>query len=158
MSDAQSFLRHAVATVAYRAGKSLRNVPDGFPDFSAFGGTRTPRQIVAHVNDLFDWALHLADGQQVWNSSAPLEWDAEVARFFDVVSRFDARLASSAPLGSPPERVFQGPVADALTHVGQLAMLRRMAGGPMRGENYFGAGVQAGRVGRDQAAPVFEFD
>jgi len=74
------------------------------------------------------------------------------------VSRFDARLASDAPLGSPPERLFQGPVADALTHVGQLAMLRRMAGGPMRGENYFGAGIQAGRVGSDQAAPVFEFD
>ena len=75
-----------------------------------------------------------------------------------MVSRFDARLASSAPLGSPAERLFQGPVADALTHVGQLAMLRRMSGGPMRSENYFGAGIQTGRVGRDQAAPVFEFD
>ena len=158
MSDAQSFLRHAVATVAYRAGKSLRDVPDGFPDFSAFAGTRTPREIVAHVGNLFDWALHLADGQQVWNTSAPLAWDAEVARFFDVLSRFDARLASSEPLGSPAQQLFQGPVADALTHVGQLAMLRRMAGAPMRSENYFGAGIQAGRVGRDQAAPVFEFD
>ena len=158
MSDTQSFLRHAVATVAYRAGKSLRDVPDGFPDFSAFAGTRTPREIVAHVSDLFDWALHLADGQQVWNTSAPLAWDAEVARFFDVLSRFDARLASSEPLGSPAQQLFQGPVADALTHVGQLAMVRRMAGAPMRSENYFGAGIQAGRVGRDQAAPVFEFD
>jgi hypothetical protein len=158
MTDAQSLLRHAVATIAYRGGKTLRDVPDGFADFAAFSGTRTPRQLVAHIGDLFDWALHLADGQQVWHSSAPLEWNAEVGRFFDVLTRFDARLASSTPVGSPAEQLLQGPVADALTHIGQLAMLRRMAGGPMRSENYFGAGIQAGRVGPDQPAPVFEFD
>ena len=158
MADALSLLRHAVATIAYRGGKCLRNVPDTFADFAGPAGVRTPVQLLAHIGDLFDWTLHLADGRQDWHPSSPLQWDLEVARFFDALARFDARLASDAPLGSSAEQLLQGPVADALTHIGQLAMLRRMAGGPVRGENYFRAGVQVGRVGPDQAPPVFEFD
>jgi hypothetical protein len=158
MSDAQSLLRHAVATVAYRGGKALRHAPDGFADFAVAPGSRTPRQILAHINDLFDWALHLANGKQVWNMSTPGDWGAETARFFDILGRFDARLRAPEPLGNAAERLFQGPVADALTHIGQLAMLRRLVGAPLRGEDYFGAGIQAGRVGSDQPAPTFEFD
>src|SRR5258705_10625675 len=110
MSDAQALLRHAVATVAYRGGKVLRDTPDDFGDFVAAQGARTPRQILAHVNDLFDWALQLADGQHVWRGSLPLGWRAETARFFDGLGRFDARLASSEPLGRPSEQLFQGPL------------------------------------------------
>ena len=152
------WLRHAVATVAYRGGKAVRGAPASFAGFLAAPGTRTPVQILAHVNDLFDWALHLADGAHVWKDSAPLAWEEEVARFHAGLARFDARLASDAPLGCPAEKLFQGPVADALTHVGQIAMLRRMAGAPMKGENYFKAQIEAGRVGADQASPRVEFD
>jgi hypothetical protein len=110
------------------------------------------------MGDLFDWALSIAQGQQVWNDSTPLPWDREVARFHAALGRLDAFLASGAPLACKPEQLFQGPIADALTHVGQLAMLRRMAGAPMRGENYFKADVEAGRTGADQAAPRREFE
>jgi hypothetical protein len=120
--------------------------------------SRTPAQIVAHLGDLFDWALSIARNQQVWNESTPLAWPSEVERFFAALTRFDEYLASDQPLGSPPERLFQGPVADALTHIGQLAMLRRLAGGPIRGENYHKADIQIGRVGADQVAPRREFD
>ena len=146
-------LRHAVATVAYRAGKALRGAP---PEFASYG-ERTPGQIVAHMCDLFDWALTLADGRQAWNNSPVGEWEADVARFFASLEAFDRRLASGAPLADTPERLFQGPVADALTHVGQLAMLRRMAGCKIAGENYHVAKIEAGRVGFAQASAVREF-
>jgi len=68
-----------------------------------------------------------------------------------------AHLASDKPLHAPVEKLFQGPVADALTHVGQIAVLRRLAGSPVKGENYFVADIAAGRVGADQAAPKREF-
>ncbi len=151
-------LRHTVATLAYRGGKAIRGAPPEFAGFRAAPGTRTPIEILAHIGDLLDWALKLADGKYEWHSSAPLPWDREVARFFAALKALDERLAASEPLGSSAESLFQGPVADALTHVGQIAMLRRMAGSPVRGENYFRANILVGRVGPEQAPPGFEFD
>ena len=153
-----ALLRHAVATVAYRGGKSLRGAPASFARFSAGGKARTPEQILAHLGDLFDWALSLVKGEETWNDSVPLPWEEEVARFHAALERFDASLTSGQPLRVSPEKLFQGPLADALTHVGQIAILRRLAGSPVRGENYFRAEIEAGRVGRDQAAPRREFD
>jgi hypothetical protein len=150
-------LRHAVATVAYRGGKVVRDAPAGFPDFRAGDTTRTPLQILSHIGDLFDWASALARGEKTWNEAKPESWDREVARFFETIKRFDDILASPEPLGCEGERLFQGPIADALTHVGQLALLRRLAGGAVRGENYFRADVVAGRVGREQTPPKREF-
>jgi hypothetical protein len=147
-------LRHTVATLAYRGGKALRDAP---PEFAIYDSGRTPGQILAHICDLLDWALQLADGKQVWRNSAPQSWDADVARFFAALEAFDRRLASPEPLGADPERLFQGPIADALTHVGQIAMLRRMAGCPISGENYFVAKIETGRVGAVQSPPVREF-
>ena len=155
MSD---LLRHTVATLAYRGGKAVRGAPASFAEFRATGGIRTPGQILAHVNDLFDWALHLADGKHVWKDSTPLPWEDEVARFHAGLERFDARLASGAPLACAEEKLFQGPIADALTHVGQIAILRRMAGAPVRGENYYKADIASGRVGAGQSPPRMEFD
>lgn len=163
MSDPQrELLRHTLATLAYRAGKTLRGVPDGFAAFrphAPMGDTlRTPSQILAHVGDLLDWAHWIADGEHRWRASDPLPWDEEVGRFFAALERLDVRLASAAPLGFPAGKLFQGPIADALTHVGQLAILRRLAGAPVRGENYFRAEIEVGRVGAEQARPVREFD
>ena len=156
--SARALLRHTVATLAYRGGKALRGAPEGFAEFRAGGTTRTPGQILAHVGDLLDWALALARGERVWKDSPPLSWEAGSRRFFEGLERFEALLASDEPLRSAPEKLFQGPVADALAHVGQIALLRRLAGGPVRGENYFKADIEAGRVGEDQAAPRMEFE
>jgi hypothetical protein len=159
MTDAKrELLRHTVATLAYRGGKTLRNAPDGFAAFCVSAKTRTPGQILAHVGDLLDWALWLAKGKHEWHDSEPLPWDKEVERFFAALSAFDSYLASDGPLGVPTEKLFQGPVADALTHVGQIAMLRRLAGSPVKGENYLRAEISAGRVSAEQAKAVREFD
>ena len=151
-------LRHTVATLAYRGGKALRGAPPDIADYRAAAGTRSIGEILAHIGDLLDWALCLANGEHRWRDSPPAPWDAGVARFFAGLDAFDRRLASDAPLGFPAEKLFQGPIADALTHVGQIAMLRRMAGHPIRGENYFRADIAAGRVGSEQTAPRREFD
>ena len=151
-------LRHTVATLAYRGGKTLRGAPEGFGAFEAREGTRTPLEILSHVCDLLYWALWMARGEYRWPEETTRPWDEEVARFFEGLRALDERLASAEPLGNTPEKIFQGPIADALTHVGQIGMLRRMAGAPVRGENYFLAEIVAGRVGREQAEPRKEFD
>ncbi len=156
--QAIQLLRHAVATLAYRAGKTIHDAPPGFANFRAAPGARTPGEILAHLGDLFEWGLSIARGHQKWHSSQPLEWDKEVKRFFAALKSFDDYLSSGAALGVSAEKLFQAPIADALAHTGQLALLRRLAGAPIRGEDFFQAEIVAGRVGADQAAPAFKFD
>jgi hypothetical protein len=153
----RELLRHALASLAYRAGKAVRDVPAGFADFHAGEGVRTPGQILAHIGDVFDWALSLAKGKQVWRDSKQLPWEKEVERLFAALKSFDDFLASNSAVDAPLEKQFQGPVADALTHVGQLAMLRRLARAPMKSENYYAAEIVPGRVGAEQASPKREF-
>jgi len=153
----RDFLRHTVATLAYRGGKVVRDAPPGFESLRVVESTRTPGEILAHIGDLLDWGLSMASGQPSWTDSAPLPWEREVDRFFAGLAAFEKYLASEEPLHNPAEKLFQGPIADALTHVGQLALLRRIHGAPVKGENYFKAEIAAGRVGRDQAKPKREF-
>lgn len=152
------FLRYALATLAYRAAKVLRGAPDNLADFKAGDSTRTPLQILAHISDLLDWALAKADGKETWRSSTPLPWTDEVSRFFTALDALDRRLRQDLSPGAAATTLFQGPIADALTHVGQIAMLRRLAGSPVRGEDYSRAHIEPGRVGPDQITPAFEFD
>jgi hypothetical protein len=157
MDDKRALLRHAVATVAYRGGKAVRDAPENFASYSPDGSPRTALSILAHIGDLYDWALSQARGAEVWNNATPLGWDREVDRFFATLKRFDDFLASDAALAIAPEQMFQGAIADSLTHVGQLAMLRRLSGARMKSENYSRANIVAGKVGREQTPPGREF-
>lgn len=157
MDGKTEMLRHSLATLAYRAAKTLRDAPPEFAAYRADATSRTPVEILAHMGDLLDWALSLAKGMQKWHDSAPLPWQREVLRFFTAMQAFDDRVASGEPLAELPEKLFQGPLADALTHTGQLAMLRRMAGCAMSGENYHVAEIVTGRIGLAQTAPRKEF-
>ncbi len=153
----REMLRHTLATLAYRGGKAVRGVPADFADFRVAEGARTPVQTLSHIGDLLDWALSIAQGKQRWQDAAPLPWDEEVRRFHGGMQALDDFLSSTEPLAVSAERLFQGPIADALTHVGQIALLRRVAGSPVKGENYFKAEIVAGRVGPQQATPKREF-
>jgi len=154
----RELLRHAVATLAYRGAKAIRNAPPELADFRVAEGTRSPLQILAHLGDLLEWAVSLVEGNQKWNVATPGSWDGESSRFFSALARLDEYLATDRPLGCKPEKLLQGPVADALTHVGQVMMLRRLASAPVRSENYAIADIVLGRVTAEQAAPRFEFD
>lgn len=155
MNSDRELLRHTLATLAYRAARALEDAPANFASFDGAG--RQPGQILAHMGDLFDWALSMAEGKPRWQNSQPLAWAEEQHRFFASLKAFDAYLISGERLRAPIERLFQGPVADALTHVGQLAMLRRLASCPIRGENYYVAEISVGRVGADLPLPVKPF-
>jgi len=155
MESSRDSLRHVLATLAYRATRALENAPESFATFD--GGGRQPVQILSHMGDLFDWALSMAEGKPLWHNSQLLDWTAGKRRFYVSLGAFDAYLASSAPVNAPMERLLQGPLADALTHVGQLAMLRRMAGSPTKGENFYVAEIAVGQVDAVQPAPVKTF-
>jgi len=142
-------LRHMVATVAYRGGVAVANAPDTFATFRAYETTRTPGETLAHIGDLLEGSLHLLQGEMVFLTSTPVPWQDEIRRFFSAVKNLDAYLATEAPLACPVEKLVQGPIGDALTHVGQIVMLRRMAGSPIPPEPYFTAEVVAGEVNQD---------
>jgi hypothetical protein len=154
----RAMLRHCVATLAYRGGKAIRGVDDTFSAFRASPTSRTPGEILAHLGDLLDWGLSIAQGKQAWKDAPVRTWAEDSARFHAGLAALDAQIAGCGALGCEPERLFQGAIADALTHVGQLNFLRGMAGVPVRGENYYVADIVAGRVGAEQPAPRREFD
>ena len=154
----RELLRHTLATLAYRGRKAVSGVDPGFGLFRAGESIRPPVAILAHVGDLLDWAASHVRGAERWRESEPGPWEAEVERFFVGLATLDRLLLESPALACSEERLFQGPIADALTHVGQIALLRRAAAAPVRGENYFRAEIHSGRVGREQAAPVRELD
>lgn len=156
--EKRELLRHTLATVAYRGRKALVGAPDGFAELRINESSRTPGEILAHICDLYDWANWLVKGEHVYNQSHPGEWEADIARFFAALNTLDAYLASEEPLGRSPELLFQAPIADSLTHIGQIALLRRIAGAPVRGESYLRADITVGRVGPDQPPPNWEFD
>jgi hypothetical protein len=150
-------LRHALATLAYRLGKVLRGTSAGFRDFQAGPTVRTPGQILAHIGDLMDWALSQVEGRKQWRDSEPRNWEQEIARFFAALEALDQRIADQGLGAASAEKLFQSAIADALTHTGQLALLRRMAGIPVRPENYAAADIAQGRVGPEQSPPRAEF-
>jgi hypothetical protein len=157
MTD-RSMLRHLVATLAYRASKSMRGANADFAVYRMSPTSRTPVEIVAHMGDLFDWALTMAQNRTAWADSPPQPWDLEVARFFAALTTFDQFLATDAPIDEATlQKLAQGPVADALTHTGQLTMLRRAAGSPIKGESYARADIAIGQTGMEQPAPRVEF-
>jgi hypothetical protein len=158
MNDSRTLLRHTLATVAYRGAKAIRGADTSFASYGASETDRTPVKILAHIGDLMEWGLALAEGRAEWHDSPPLPWEKECERFFASVRKFDDYLASEQASHAPPEKLFQGPIADALTHIGQIAMLRRMAGVRMKSENYFMAEIAMGRVGPGQAPPRKEFE
>jgi hypothetical protein len=129
-----------------------------FPGFAHRKPREPPGQVLAHIGDLLDWALSISQGKQEWRNSQPQSWEQDSERFFAALAALDAYLCSGEQLGAPVEKLFQGPIADALTHFGKIVLLRRLANAPVRGENYFRAEIVAGRVGPDQPAPRREFE
>ena len=158
MDPVRAFLRHTLATIAYRAAKVERDAPPEFAGFQLGKGARTPIEILAHMSGLFDWALTMARGKSEWVQSKPGSWRKEVQRFHASLLELDRYLASDAPLGASAEELFQGPISDALTHIGQLAIMRRQDLSPVRSEVFAKADIAAGRVGADQPRSPFEFD
>ncbi len=154
----RQFFRHTLATLSYRGGKAIRNAPDKFGSYKVGSKTRTPIEILAHIGDLLDWALSIAEGKETWKDGELKTWDEQCDRFFKALKKLDDFVASGIEIKASLEKLFQGPIADALTHVGQINLLRRLAESPVRGENYFRAEIETGSVGPEQSDKRIEFD
>jgi hypothetical protein len=155
--EAREFLRHTIATLAYRCSKTLRDAPEDFPLFKTDQTVNTPVFLLSHIADLLEWALTMTRGTPKYPAAEIGDWHLEKQRFYAALKALDHFLASEVEIEASLEKIFQGPIADALTHTGQLALLRRMAGSPIKGENYFVADITTGLVGEVQPVPKLEF-
>ena len=155
MDDKRAMLRHFLAALAYRTQKALRDAPAEFADFEAGARTRTPKELVRHMTSVLGYARTYLVGGSYWPEPLP-DLAAEVDRFHEMLADVAGHLERGTPLrdGVTPERLLQGPFADAMTHVGQLAMLRRLAGWPVPPENFIAADVDGARLGPDQPLPA----
>ena len=154
MDEKRALLRHFLAALAYRTQKALRGAPRSFGSFEAGHQVRTPAELVRHMTSVLGYAGTFFVGGSYRPVALP-DLDAEVARFHVMLERLEDHLEAGTPLsGTTPEQLLQGPLADAMTHVGQLGMLRRLAGSPVAPENFIVAAIDPANLGPDQPDPV----
>ncbi|MEP7076593.1 MAG: hypothetical protein ABI878_12370 [Acidobacteriota bacterium] len=155
MNDKYSMLRHFLAALAYRIQKALRGSPDGFGDFSAGNRTRTPSELIRHITSVLGYSRTFFVGGCYRPEPLPT-LEQEVSRFHDMLRDLASHIENGTELldGMTPESLLQGPFADAMTHVGQLAMLRRLRGWPVPPENFIVAKIDPSQLGPDQPDPV----
>jgi hypothetical protein len=152
MTDARSLLRHFLGAIAYRTQKALRGAPESFSEFRAGANVRTPHELIWHMTGVLGYARTLFLGG-VWRPEQMPSFGDEMQRFHDVLEDLGRLLRKETP-ELAAEALLQGPLADAMTHVGQLAMLRRLAGSPVAPENFVRAKISSANLGPDQPAPV----
>lgn len=152
MNEAGRLLRHFLAALAYRTQKALRDAPATFDDYRAAPGVRTPRELVRHMTNVLGYARTFFIGGEFKAEALPTLHD-EVTRFHAMLESLAVAIETSEPAGATAEQLLQGPLADAMTHAGQLAMLRRLAGSPVPAENFLKADVRTDNVGANQPDP-----
>ncbi|MGH7709866.1 MAG: hypothetical protein ACREOG_01200 [Gemmatimonadaceae bacterium] len=156
MDRDREILRHFLAAVAYRTQKALRGAPNGFADFAAGHKVRTPAEILRHMTSLMGFARTLFLGGSYSVKPDPLAtFQDEIVRFHEMLQSVGALLESGEPLREiSTEQLLQGPFSDVMTHVGQLALLRRLADAPVAPENFIYAHIDGARLGPEQAMPA----
>jgi hypothetical protein len=155
MNDKRSLLRHFLAALAYRTQKALRDAPIEFGDYRAAEGVRTPSELVRHMTSVLGYARTYFIGGQYRPEPLP-SLNEEIIRFHEMLEDVAGHIEAGMPLkeGITEERLLQGPFSDAMTHAGQLAMLRRLAGVPVPPENFIVAEITPERLGINQSEPV----
>ena len=154
MDETRRLLRHFLAALAYRTQKALRDAPPDFAEFRAGPKVRTPHELIRHMDSLLGYSRTLFIGGSY---RAPLlpEFGAAVAHFHETLADVGRHLELGTALGDiTPEQLLQGPFSDAMTHAGQLAILRRLAGSPVPSESFIDADISAGNLGPNQPLPV----
>jgi hypothetical protein len=147
--DSKDLLRHYLATLAFRTRHVLRDAPEGFEDFEVGLDTRSPSQILNHINAILHMT-ELACRDKKPTLPDELPWIEAIETFHSLLIKLDKTLVKSDLPDEKVYQLFQGPWCDAMTHVGQLAMLRRLYGAPLKSVNYFRAEIKAGHLGPDQ--------
>src|SRR5216117_1871639 len=155
MDRDRALLRHFLGAIAYRTQKALRDAPAHYPAFSAGNRVRTPVELIRHMTSLMGYVRTLFQGGSYPVKPEPLpSFTAEVERFHEMVEAVGTLLASNAKCSISTEQLLQGPFADTMTHVGQLAMLRRLADAPVAPENFIYPDIRDDRLHADQPPPA----
>lgn len=154
MTESRRLLQHLLAALAYRTQKALRGAPVEFGEFRAGTHVRTPHELVWHMTGVVGYARTFLRGGTFAPPRLP-SFVEEVARFHATLEALRDDLGDDAlEARISDEQFLQGPLADAMTHAGQLAMLRRLAGSPVASENFIYADVRPERLGPDQPSPA----
>ncbi len=153
MTQKRGMLRHFLASIAYHATKAIRGAPEGYPELDVGMGVRTPREILHHITGVLTYAHSFFEHYETTYSDLE-PWGVEVERFHDILVKLDESLQEKSPVGVSEERLLQGPLSDSMAHVGQLLMLRRLAGSPVSSENFTYADIRKGALGPNQPEPV----
>lgn len=154
MDPQRALLKHFLAAIAYRTQKALRGAPESFAEFRAGANVRTPQELVRHMTGVLGYARTFLLGG-VWRPEPLPTLAEEIARFHQTLEDLGRLFEEGVPLrGVSEAQMLQGPLADAMTHAGQLAMLRRLAGSPVPPENFIRAAIHASNLGGDQPLPV----
>ena len=154
MTESRRLLRHFLGALAYRTQKALRGAPDSFADFRIAPTARTPFELVWHMTGVIGYARTFIHGGDFEPPRLPTFRD-EVTRFHETLAALSADFGEGALTARiTDEQFLQGPLADAMTHAGQLAMLRRLHGSPVASENFIFAAGSAQNLSGDQALPA----
>jgi hypothetical protein len=153
MSEKRGMLRHFIASIAYHTTKAIRDAPAMYPEFDPGKGVRTPRQIIHHIAGVLTYAHSFFEDYETTYLEHQT-WDAEISRFYEILSKLDNSLKEKDPRTVTEEQLLQGPLSDAMAHIGQLLMLRRLVGSPVPSENFIFAEITKGVVGPNQPEPV----
>jgi hypothetical protein len=154
MTESRKLLQHLLAALAYRTQKALRGAPEGFGEFRAGTHVRTPHELVWHMTGVIGYARTMLHGGR-FTPQRLGTFEGEVARFHDTLTALHADFADPSLTAQISDLQFlQGPLSDAMTHAGQLAMLRRLAGSPVASENFIFATIRSDNVSADQAEPA----
>jgi len=153
MSDKREMVRHFIASIAYHATKAMQDAPAAYPEFDSGEGARTPRQILHHMTGVLTYAHSFFEEYDTTYFDHK-SWEGEMTHFYETLSKLDSSLQEKGPRDVSEEQLLQGPLSDTMAHVGQLLMLRRLAGSPVPSENFIFADIHKGVVSPDQPPPV----
>lgn len=154
MTPERALLRHMLAALAYRTQKALRDCPPDFGDFRVGVHVRTPHELVWHMTGVIGYARTFLRGGEFAPPRLPTLAD-EIHRFHETLEALSEDLADPSLTASLTDAQFlQGPLSDAMTHAGQLALLRRLAGSPVPSENFIHAQVSAENLSAAQPLPA----
>lgn len=154
MDQKQTLLQHFLAALAYRTQKALRGAPPEFASFRAAPKVRTPHELIRHMDGVLGYSRTFFIGGAYRAPEFP-DFRAAIAHFHETLADVALHIERGTDLREvTPEILLQGPFSDAMTHAGQIALLRRLAGHAVPPENFVFAEINVKNLGPDQPLPA----
>ncbi len=138
MNQNSHFIQHFLKVLSYRFEKAIHNAAESYPKHASGHGIRTPLELLGHMNGVLEFAISSLKNQPRRNIPEQ-SWQEQITLYYEKLKELNQLMQENSFDTDTLERILQGPLADAMTHIGQLAMMRRLANSAIAGENYFAA-------------------